>query len=127
MGQAGHEIVAVDDQSTDGSLEELGRLGGSYPQLRVIALEQRAGQSAAVAAGIDLARGDVLATLDADGQNDPAELPGMLSILEAAPFPSAVAGYRVQRRDSVWKRVQSRIANTVRDWITGDQVRDSAC
>jgi glycosyltransferase involved in cell wall biosynthesis len=121
------EIIAVDDGSTDGSGAELGRLASICPELRVVSLRQRSGQSAAVAAGFDSARGEVIATLDADGQNDPGDLTRLLGILENPPFPSAVAGFRAERHDSRWKQIQSRVANAVRDRITGDRVRDSAC
>ena len=127
MGILPYEVVAVDDGSTDGSLAELGRLAADHPQMRVVALERRSGQSAAVAAGCDAARGDVIGTLDADGQNDPADIPRLLAILDGPESPTAVVGFRVHRTDSAWKRLQSRFANAVRDLITGDRVRDSAC
>jgi dolichol-phosphate mannosyltransferase len=122
-----HEIVAVDDASTDGSLAELERLAASCSDLRVIHLVRRAGQSAAFVAGFDAARGDVLATMDADGQHDPADLVKMLALLTAPDGPAAVVGYRSPRADSGWKRLQSRVANSVRDLLTADSVRDSAC
>ena len=121
-----HEIIAVDDGSDDGSRAALDCLRGGG-DLRVIALEQRSGQSAAFAAGFDAARGAVLVTLDADGQHDPADIPRMLTLLESPSQPAAVVGFRVPRADSAWKRMQSRVANAVRDLITGDEVRDSAC
>lgn len=122
-----YEIIAVDDGSTDGSLDELLRQRRDRPALRVIALRQRSGQSAALAAGWTAARGDVVVMLDADGQNDPADIPALLDRLRADPHLSAAAGYRVHRRDSRWKRAQSRIANTLRNWITRDRVRDTGC
>jgi len=122
-----HEIVAVDDGSTDGSLSELHRLRGRYPQVRVLALERQSGQSAATAAGFAAARGDVVITIDADGQNDPADIPTLLEVLAREPSLAAAVGYRFQRADSGWKRTQSRIANTVRNWITRDGMRDTGC
>ena len=122
-----HEVVAVDDGSTDGSLDELRRLRERYPSLRIVAFEANAGQSAAFAAGADAATGDVVVMMDADGQNDPADVPGLLAALAADPSLAAVAGYRVQRVDSTWKLLQSRVANRVRNWITGDVVRDTGC
>jgi glycosyltransferase involved in cell wall biosynthesis len=122
-----HEIIAVDDASTDGSLTELLAIQRDNPRLHVLALERHAGQSAATLAGIDAARGDVVVTMDADGQNDPSELPAMLAVLERDESCVAVVGYRVRRADGAWKRVQSKIANAVRNWITGDKVRDTGC
>lgn len=122
-----HEVVAVDDGSTDGSLDELRRLRARHPRLRIVAFEANAGQSAAFAAGADAAAGDIVVLMDADGQNDPADVPGLLQALEADPSLTAVAGYRVRRADSRWKLLQSRIANRVRNWITGDVVRDTGC
>lgn len=78
-------------------------------------------------AGCDAARGDVIATVDADGQNDPAELPQLLDLLSSESQWSAAVGFRVRRADSRWKRIQSRIANAVRNWITNDAVRDTGC
>lgn len=122
-----HEVLAVDDASTDGSLAELHRLATDCPALRVLTLERHAGQSAALAAGFEAARAPVVVTLDADGQNDPADAPGLVARLVADPGCAAVVGYRVRRQDSGWKRLQSRTANAIRDWVTGDRVRDTGC
>lgn len=122
-----HEVIAVDDASTDGSLQELHRLARDYPVTRVLALAERSGQSAAFAAGFATASGDVIATIDADGQNDPADLPRLLATLTHDAAVAAVAGYRVRRADGIWKRFQSRVANAARNVITGDRVRDTGC
>ena len=122
-----HEIIAVDDGSTDGSLALLRLIAPQLPVLRIVPLSRRAGQSAAIAAGIDAARGDVMVTLDADGQHDPADLPRMLSLLDSPEAPAAVVGFRSRRSDSRWVRLQSLVANAIRDAVTGDRVRDSAC
>lgn len=122
-----HEVIAVDDCSDDGSVDELCALRGRYPRLRVVRLARRAGQSAALAAGWEVARGDIVVTLDADGQNDPREVPPLVTALENEPGLSAVVGYRAKRADTRWKRVQSAIANAVRNWITGDRIRDTGC
>lgn len=127
LGDRRYEIIAVDDGSTDGSLDELLRQRRDRPALRVITLRQRSGQSAALAAGWTAARGDPVVMLDADGQNDPADIPTLLDRLQTDPRLAAAAGYRVRRRDSRWKRAQSRIANAVRNWITRDRVRDTGC
>lgn len=122
-----HEVVAVDDGSTDGSLDELKRLRERHRQLRILVFERHAGQSAALAAAVDAAKGEIVATMDADGQNDPADLPALLQVLEGHPSLAAVVGYRARRADSRWKVMQSKIANAVRNWITGDRVRDTGC
>ncbi len=127
LGTRRYEIIAVDDGSTDGSFDQLSRLRRTEPALRVIALDQRSGQSAALAAGWDVARGEVVVMLDADGQNDPADIPALLDRLDAEPRLAAAAGYRVRRHDSRWKRTQSRIANAVRNWLTRDRVKDTGC
>jgi glycosyltransferase involved in cell wall biosynthesis len=127
LGTRGYELIAVDDASTDGSLDELARLRGEEPALRVVALDRRSGQSAALAAGWDAARGEVVVMLDADGQNDPADIPALLDQLNLERGLAAAVGFRTRRRDSRWKRIQSRIANAVRNWLTSDRVRDTGC
>jgi len=127
LGGVRHEIVAVDDGSTDGSAAELDGLRGRYGALRIVRLACRAGQSAATAAGLDAARGETVVTLDADGQNDPADIPALLDMLAADPSLVAVVGYRARRADSPWRRIQSRVANAVRNRITHDGMRDTAC
>ncbi len=120
------EVVAVDDGSTDGSLEELQELRRRFPQVRPIPLGGRFGQSAALAAGLDAARGHLIITMDADGQNDPADIPKLLA-LHGDGVNLAVVGVRAQRAAGPWKRIQARVANRVRDWITGDTIRDTGC
>ena len=125
LGSRGQEVVAVDDGSSDGSLEELMRLRETYPALRVVALEGHVGQSAAFAAGFDAVRGDIIVTMDADGQNDPADVPGLLDQL--VDGCAAVVGCRTRRSDNWWKRFQSVVANAARNRLTGDHVRDTGC
>ncbi len=125
-GGATYEIVAVDDGSTDGSLEMLKGLKRGHPELRVVAFAAHAGQTAAFAAGFRAARGRVIVTLDADLQNDPADIPALVAELERSGA-TAVVGYRVNRRDSAWKRLQSRIANGVRNRLNGETIRDTGC
>src|SRR5256885_16713919 len=105
---ASYEVVAVDDGSTDGSLPELKRLRAAHPELRVVAFERNAGQTAAFAAGFRAARGAVLVTLDADLQNDPADIPALVAALGDGGA-SAVAGYRVRSEERrVGKECRSR-------------------
>lgn len=120
------EIVAVDDGSTDGSLETLKELKRKHPALHIVSFAANAGQTAAFAAGFQAARGEVIVTLDADGQNDPADIPALVDAL-AQSGATAVAGYRVDRRDSRWKLVQSRIANGVRNRLNRETIRDTGC
>ncbi|KPJ92983.1 MAG: hypothetical protein AMS18_06270 [Gemmatimonas sp. SG8_17] len=122
-----YEVIAVDDGSTDGSLRELQRLRASHRFLRVLELSPHAGQSAAFSAGIERARGEIVVTMDADGQNDPADVVGLLEVVANNPGLSAVVGYRIVRSDSRWKSLQSRVANAIRNWLTGDRIRDVGC
>jgi dolichol-phosphate mannosyltransferase len=116
-----YEIVLVDDASTDNTLENIP--GGE--RVRVIQFEKNSGQSAAMHAGIHSARGDVRVTLDGDLQNDPADIPAMLTMLNLGW--DLVCGYRQKRKDTAFKRLQSRIANAVRARFVGDGVRDTGC
>ena len=126
LGRA-YEIVCVDDGSKDGSRELLLDLKKRCAALRVVGLDANHGQSAAFAAGIAFARGQYIALIDADLQNDPSDLPGMLGRLEAPDQPGCVAGRRANRRDTWLRRVSSRVANRVRFWLTRDPVRDTGC
>ena len=121
-----YEIVAVNDGSTDGSLETLKELKREHSALHIVSFAGNAGQTAAFAAGFQAARGAVIVTLDADGQNDPADIPGLLAAL-ATSRATAVVGYRKDRHDSGWKRLQSRIANGVRNRLNHETIRDTGC
>jgi dolichol-phosphate mannosyltransferase len=122
-----YEVVATDDGSTDGSLELLRLLRDRYPVLRVLSLDRHSGQSAAFAAGFAASRGTFVVTMDADGQNDPADVPRLLQAICGNEDVGAIVGYRVRRADGWWRRLQSRVANATRNWITGDRVRDTGC
>ncbi len=121
-----YEVIVVDDGSTDGTLQELKALRAKHPQLRVLALERNSGQTAAFAAGFRAARAPIVITLDADLQNDPTDIPRLVDTLEQSGA-TAVAGFRATRRDTPWKRLQSRIANGVRNRLNGEVIRDTGC
>jgi dolichol-phosphate mannosyltransferase len=121
-----YEIVAVDDGSSDRSLEVLRSSRTQYPTLRVLALEKNSGQTAALDAAWRAAHGRMVVSLDADLQNDPADIPAMMRKLEEAKA-DMVIGVRVNRRDTWSRRMQSKIGNGVRNWITGDQITDTGC
>jgi dolichol-phosphate mannosyltransferase len=127
-GQWPFEVVYVDDGSTDGTAAELTRLMALYPWLRRVRHARSCGQSAAVRTGVAAARGALVATIDGDGQNDPAFIPAMLRALEAgAPRVALIAGQRVGRKASGFKKFQSRIANAVRGAVLRDGTRDTGC
>lgn len=120
------EIVFVDDRSTDRTLEILRAVQADVPELRIVRHRANYGQSAAVASGFRVARGVYLATLDGDGQNDPADLPAMIERLESQGA-DAVTGVRARRHDSALRRIASRFGNAFRDLVTGVRVSDAGC
>jgi glycosyltransferase involved in cell wall biosynthesis len=116
-----HEIIFVDDGSADRTFERI----EAAPNVRVIRFEKNSGQSAAIYAGLQAARGAIVVLIDGDLQNDPADIPKLLD--EISLGGDLVCGYRAQRRDTVVKRLTSRIANAVRSRYTKDGVRDTGC
>jgi len=127
-GQWAFEVVYVDDGSSDGTAAELTRLMAQHVWLRRVRHRQSCGQSAAVRTGVSAARGAICVTLDGDGQNDPKFIPALLRALEeGAPRVALIAGQRVKRKASGFKKLQSRIANAVRSAVLRDGTRDTGC
>lgn len=120
----GYELVVIDDGSTDDTPLVLEELGRSHPELRPIRLEENAGQSAAITVGFHAARGDWVAILDADLQNDPADL---AKLWDALPGHDAALGWRTTRQDVWSKRVISRWANRIRNAVLKQDIRDTGC
>lgn len=122
------EVVYVNDGSSDGTDAELRRLMAIHPWLRRVRHRQSCGQSAAVRSGVAAARGALIATIDGDRQNDPAFIPALLRALEAgSPRVALIAGQRVGRKASGFKKFQSRVANAVRGAVLRDGTRDTGC
>ncbi len=123
-----HEIIFVDDASSDATCARLQALRAELPQLRLLRHGRNVGQSRAVRTGVFAATAGMVMTLDGDGQNDPAEGPRLLRRLRAGPDCLAmVSGRRVNRQDSAAKRFGSRFANNVRKWLLNDGADDSGC
>lgn len=127
-----YEIIVVDDGSSDGTLQLLGELKrNQVPELRVLRHERSLGQSTSIYHAAKLASGTWLATLDGDGQNDPADIPGMLALARAPQHGEGrlqlIAGHRVNRQDSASKRWASRLANGLRRRLLKDATPDTGC
>jgi dolichol-phosphate mannosyltransferase len=129
-GLAPYEVVYVDDGSTDATAARVRALAERFPFVRLVQHATSGGQSAAVHSGVTLARGDVIATIDGDGQNPPSEIPKLAARLEGRAFAAGVgliAGERVGRQDTASKRWASRGANALRLWLLKDGTRDTGC
>ena len=128
-GLIGYEILYVDDGSDDATACEISRLAGTAPEVRLLRHTRNYGQSAAISTGVRAARGAWIATLDGDGQNDPADIPKMWRLArQASPSPPLlITGYRQKRRDNWPKRAASRIANAIRARCLGDRTPDTGC
>lgn len=129
-GRADYEVICVDDGSDDGTAEQLAVLAREFPRLRIVRHRERAGQSAATVQGVRVAQGAWIATIDGDGQNDPADIPRLLDAIRdpaAPPDLRLVIGRRRKRRDSLAKQVAGRVANAVRARVLGDVTPDSGC
>ena len=118
------EIVVVDDGSRDATFQVLRDIRRELPQLRAVRFRQNRGQTAAMEAGFRAARGKIVVTVDADLQNDPADIP---KLLDAMGEWDAVCGVRVKRQDSFVRLISSRIANWVRNTLSGESIRDTGC
>jgi dolichol-phosphate mannosyltransferase len=127
LGKVGRpfEVILVDDGSTDQTPALLAEGMRQFAWLRVIRMARNCGQSAAFEAGFDAARGEVLATIDADLQNDPEEIPRLLPLLDEQKV-DMITGWRKERQDTAFRKWQSRQANRIRNWITEETVQDSA-
>lgn len=125
--RAPFEVIFVDDGSTDATAAMLKAEQAGKPWLRVLHHAASSGQSAAVRSGVRAARGSIVATLDGDGQNDPAFLPALVAALESDPENGMAQGQRIGRKDTQFKRLQSRVANRVRAAILRDATRDTGC
>ena len=121
-----YEIIAVDDGSTDGTFAVLRQLHRCHPALHIVRLKRNFGQTAAIAAGLAYASGDVIVLMDGDGQNDPADIPAMLEKIDAGN--DLVAGWRYERKDPfLSRRVPSMIANALISWTTKVKLHDYGC
>lgn len=125
--EPGHEIIFVDDGSTDGTAERLVALKSEIPNFRPLRHDRNLGQSRGIHTGIHAARGDIIVTLDGDGQNDPADIPALLAKLRADPGLGMVSGVRVKRQDTASRRIASRLGNRFRDAMLGDGATDTGC
>jgi dolichol-phosphate mannosyltransferase len=119
-----HEIIYVDDGSDDGTASALAAV---VPPVLVRRHRAGCGQSAAIVTGVRAARGRWIATLDGDGQNDPADIPALLARAQAEPGVILVAGHRTRRQDSRVKKISSRLANRIRAFLLGDHTPDTGC
>jgi len=129
-GRSEYEVIYIDDGSTDRTPSILQEAMREFPRLRVLSHAQSCGQSAAVISGVRVARGEWIATLDGDGQNDPADIPNLLAVARDPAQPSnlqLIAGWRKKRKDTWLKRLSSRIANGVRSRMLGDATPDTGC
>ncbi|MBF0304845.1 MAG: glycosyltransferase family 2 protein [Alphaproteobacteria bacterium] len=130
-GVAVFEVIYVDDGSDDQTPSRLIEAGRAFPRLRVLRHRKSCGQSQAVATGVRHARAPLIATLDGDGQNDPADIPALLAMMRDCPEAERdrlmIAGHRRKRQDTGLRRLSSRVANGVRAGLLGDDTPDSGC
>lgn len=120
-----YEVILIDDGSTDQTPQLLAAAQSRLPWLRVLRMRKNAGQSAAFEAGFAAAHGQIIATIDADLQNDPEEIPRLVQLLDEQKV-DMITGWRRDRQDTKFRKWQSRQANRIRNWITQETVNDSA-
>jgi glycosyltransferase involved in cell wall biosynthesis len=118
------EILFIDDGSTDRTMELLKEAQSADARIRIAHFGKNLGQTAAMAAGFRLVRGEVVASIDADLQNDPMEIPRLAEMVKNW---DVVCGVRTRRKDTLWKRISSRVGNGFRNWVTGDNIVDTGC
>lgn len=121
------EIIFIDDGSGDGTAQALATLKVVIPNLRVLRHSRNLGQSRGIRTGVKAARGEIIVTLDGDGQNDPADIPKLLAVLRADPMIGLVSGVRVKRQDTASRRLASRLGNAARGSLLHDQATDTGC
>jgi glycosyltransferase involved in cell wall biosynthesis len=121
-----YEFIFVNDGSADTTAAEIAQASARWPQVRELRHATNLGQASALLAGLNAARGELLLTMDGDGQNDPRDFPALLALVESGRFDLA-CGWRVNRHDSGLRRVMSRISNVVRSRVLDDRVHDSGC
>jgi dolichol-phosphate mannosyltransferase len=127
-GKADFEIVYIDDSSRDDTLSVLTSAKSQFPELRVVRHLVQSGQSTAIRSGVKAAKGSWIATLDGDGQNDPADIPKLVAMRDAsAESIKLYAGWRVDRKDTGSKRWASRFANAIRSRLLRDETPDTGC
>jgi dolichol-phosphate mannosyltransferase len=122
----GYEAILVDDGSTDGTGRELDRIAAADPHCRVLSLPGNQGQAAALFTGLRQTRGEIILTMDGDGQDDPQDFPALLSLLDQQRLDVA-CGWRRDRHDSTLRRAMSRLANAVRSRVLHDGLHDAGC
>jgi dolichol-phosphate mannosyltransferase len=127
LKEEAHEIIFIDDGSSDGTAAALTGLKQEIPTLRVLRHVRNLGQSRGIQSGVKAAKGEIIITLDGDGQNDPADIPRLLAALRRDPGLAMVSGVRVKRRDTASRRLASRLGNGFRGWLLKDGAADTGC